>query len=221
MSALFVMAAEEYNQRSLVVVLRGLLYLRASTNMQHLAILIAGMRWIEMNGFARKFPHELGICRSFSDEALANHHNIETSTGRTTSAWWEIVKTVAHLAFDAEAFSTCVNHEGNWFEVSDQLTIVMNSETSKSAFSEASSQIEGELLTDLVKNNVKKLLKKSKINKTIVAHDVQTFLADAELIGIDAKKAFVQVERLEVVYRGTTANVPCTSYHASQNQAGR
>ena len=104
MFALYVMAAEEYNQRSLVVVLRGLLHLRASTNIQHLAILIEGMRWIDMNGFARKFFHQLGICRSFFDQALAKHHSIVKGTGRTTSEWWEIVKTAAHLAFDAEAF---------------------------------------------------------------------------------------------------------------------
>ena len=36
---------------------------------------------------------------------------------------------MGHLAFDAEAFSTCVNHEDNSSEVKEQLMVVTDLET--------------------------------------------------------------------------------------------
>jgi len=97
-------------QRNVVAVLRALVNLQLGSNLTRLSLVVEGMRWLKRNRLHTAYPEEVGICRHHFDEVLNRHRDLGTAAGRTTLEWWNLVRDVCGLAFDSEAFATCVEH---------------------------------------------------------------------------------------------------------------
>ena len=124
----------KYSQRKVVAILMCCLRLRQGT-LPQLHLLVESMKWVKEVEIAYDFEREIQICKPHFDEALAKHHQLLTSSGRTTEDWWSLVGEVASFAFDVEPFDTCVHHEGKWCDIGDTLSqVVAESLCGKQAF---------------------------------------------------------------------------------------
>lgn len=112
--------------RNMVAVLRAMLKLRITSSLPQLLVLVDGLRWIMQNSFNERYAKELAICRPHFDRGLAKHHELITSSGRTTKEWWTLIRNVAQLAFDSKEFEICVNHQGAWTTIREDRPCVVS-----------------------------------------------------------------------------------------------
>jgi hypothetical protein len=202
-----------FSQRNVVAVLKALLKLRSASIYSQLTALVDGLRWIQMNDIPKLYPDEIALCRTHFDEALAKHHDVVITAGRTTKDWWGLVKNVATLAFDAEAFEVCVFHAGSWLDVAEPLTqIATTCVTGNKVFGSSYRLILHDKVAKLAAKTVEELAQTKKLERAGITAAKARFVAAAAALGVRPSAAFAKITDMLVSYRGVVIKVPCYSY---------